>query len=58
MVQKPHLDFLVRKPICPRAFVFAAVTLSNIACIRKQMINGMEGWGKRLVVVVVLFLGN
>lgn len=57
-MQKPHLDFLVRKPICPRAFVFAAVTLSNIACTRKQMINGMEGWGKRLVVVVVLFLGN
>lgn len=29
-VQKPHLDFLVRKPICPTLFVIAVVTLSNV----------------------------
>lgn len=37
--------FLVRKPICPRLFVIAVVTLSNITCTRKQMINGMVGGG-------------
>lgn len=29
-VQKLHLDFLVRKPVCPRLFVVAVVTLSNV----------------------------
>lgn len=35
----------MRKPICPRLFVIAVVTLSNITCTRKQMINGMVGGG-------------
>jgi len=36
----------MRKPICPRLFVIAAVTLSNIVCTREQMINGtVEGGG-------------
>lgn len=50
------VGFLVRKPICPRLFVFAVVTLSNILCTRKQMINGVVGGGG--LFLVFLFLGN
>lgn len=39
------VKFLVRKPICPRLFVFVVVTLSNILCTRKQMINDVVGEG-------------
>lgn len=35
----------MRKPICPRLFVFVVVTLSNILCTRKQMINDVVGEG-------------
>lgn len=52
-VWKPHLDFLVRKPICPRLFVIAVVTPSNIVCTRKQMMNGVVGGGSLFLVFVL-----